>query len=70
VGIVGNLAVSIARHIPDDETADHVFQGLHIFPPFEVDPTGSARNTKANPVRSKIFVITAQYRCQKTVLRI
>jgi D-alanine-D-alanine ligase len=54
VGIVGNLTSPIARHLPDDETADRIFQGLHIFPPLEVGTkaaptTKSARNTnKAN----------------------
>jgi D-alanine-D-alanine ligase len=38
MGIVGNLTSPIARQIPDDETADRIFRGLHIFLPLEVSP--------------------------------
>jgi D-alanine-D-alanine ligase len=54
VGLVGNLTTPSARHIPDDEKADRIFQGLHIFPPLEVNapayqPTDSVHNTMAIP---------------------
>ena len=53
VGIVGNLTGPVARHIPDDETADRIFQGLHIFPPLEVDAATSLTKASARNTRSK-----------------
>lgn len=37
IGIVGNLKAPAARRIPEDEEARRIFQGLHIFPPLEVN---------------------------------
>ena len=37
VGVVGNLSVPAARRIPEDEEAPRILQGLHFFPPLEVD---------------------------------
>lgn len=46
VGIVGNLTASIARHIDDDGTSGPIFQGVHIFPPLEID---TATNLRPDP---------------------
>jgi D-alanine-D-alanine ligase len=37
VGLVGNLKKPAARRIPEDEDARRIYQGLHFFPPLEVD---------------------------------
>jgi len=37
VGLVGNLRAPIARRIPENEEARRIFQGLHFFPPLEVN---------------------------------
>ena len=37
LGVVGNLVLPAARRVPEDEHAPRVFEGLHFFPPLEVD---------------------------------
>lgn len=37
IGLVGNLKRPAARRIPDDEEARRIYQGLHFFPPLEID---------------------------------
>ncbi|HEY4690790.1 MAG TPA: hypothetical protein VIK33_15865 [Anaerolineae bacterium] len=37
MGVVGNLKRPAARRVPEDERAGRVFEGLHFFPPLEVD---------------------------------
>jgi D-alanine-D-alanine ligase len=37
VGVIGNLESPVARRIPEDEEARRIFQGLHFFPPLEID---------------------------------
>jgi D-alanine-D-alanine ligase len=37
VGVVGNLVRPAARRVPEDEDAPRIVQGLHFFPPLEVD---------------------------------
>jgi D-alanine-D-alanine ligase len=37
VGLVGNLKSPVARRLPDNEDARRIYQGLHFFPPLEVD---------------------------------
>lgn len=37
VGVVGNLCTPAARRIPEDEEAPRILEGLHFFPPLEVD---------------------------------
>jgi D-alanine-D-alanine ligase len=37
VGLVGNLKRPVARRIPEDEDARRIYQGLHFFPPLEID---------------------------------
>ena len=39
LGVVGNLVLPAARRVPEDEHAPRVFEGLHFFPPLEVDTT-------------------------------
>jgi D-alanine-D-alanine ligase len=37
VGLVGNLVAPVARRLPADDHAQRVADGLHVFPPLEVD---------------------------------
>jgi D-alanine-D-alanine ligase len=37
VGFVGNLVGPVAKRIPDNEQASRIQEGLHFFPPMEVD---------------------------------
>jgi len=37
VGVVGNLTGPAARRVPEDEHAERVFSGLHLFPTLEVN---------------------------------
>jgi len=39
IGIVGNLTAPTARRIPEDGEASRISEGLHFFPPLEVDIT-------------------------------
>lgn len=37
IGMVGNLKAPVARRLPEDEDARRIYQGLHFFPPLEVN---------------------------------
>lgn len=37
VGMVGNLTAPVARRLPEDQEAPRIVQGLHFFPPLEVN---------------------------------
>jgi len=37
LGVIGNLKRPAARRVPEDERAGRVFEGLHFFPPLEVN---------------------------------
>ena len=65
VGMVGNLDTPVARHIPADETAEHIFQGLHIFPPTEI---GTRTSLNSDPVHSAKGSVAADLDHRKLAL--